>query len=120
MQKAVDALHDTLTKKRLLKKLAAKLEKPPAGHYEAALEKLITSFEIKDADLLALATSRGKAIQTALADAGLAAERVRVDKAVAVKGDGKTKLIATKLKIDVKAAPKQPEPKPVAEPVASP
>ena len=119
-QKAVDALHDTLTKKSLLKKLAAKLEKPPAGHYEAALEKLITSFEIKDADLLALANSRGKAIQKSLVDAGIAVERVRVDKAVAVKGDGKTKLIATKLTIDVKSAPKQPESKPVAEPAAAP
>ena len=66
--------------------------------------------------MLALATSRGKAIQSALADAGLAAERVRVDKAVAVKGDGKTKLIATKLTIDVKAALKQPEAKPAAAP----
>lgn len=119
-QKAVDTLHDTLTKKSLLKKLAAKLEKPPAGHYDAALEKLITSVEIKDADLLALAASRSKAIQTALVDAGLAAERVRVDKAVVVKGDAKTKAIATKLTIDVKSAPKQAETKPVAESAAAP
>lgn len=112
-QKAVDALHDTLTKKGLLKKLAAKFEKPPAGHYEAALEKLITSFEIKDTDLQALASARGKAIQTTLMVAGISAERVRIDKAVAVTGDAKTKTIPTKLTIDVKSAPKAAETKPV-------
>jgi hypothetical protein len=117
-QKAVDALHDTLTKKGLLKKLAAKFEKPPAGHYEAALEKLITSVEIKDADLQALANSRGKAIQTTLVAAGIPAERVRIDKPVAVTGDAKTKAIPTKLTIDVKSAPKATEAKPVvARPV---
>lgn len=119
-QKAVDSLHDTLTKKSLFKKLAAKLEKPPAGQYEAALEKLIISFEIKDKALLALADSRGKSIQTALAAAGINAERVRIDKAVAVKGDGKTKVIATKLTIEVKSAPKQEELKPLAEEAKAP
>ncbi len=119
-QKAVDALHDTLTKKSLFKKLASKLEKPPAGHYEAALEKLITSFEIKNDDLLGLADSRGKAIQKALADAGISAERVGIANAVAVKGEAKTKVVATKLTIDVKSAPKQLEAKPSTQPAVAP
>jgi hypothetical protein len=41
-------------------------------------------------------------------DAGTVAECVYIDKAVAVKGDSKTKLIETKLMIDVKAASKKP------------
>lgn len=105
-QKAVDALHDTLTKKGLLKKLASRFEDKPAGHYEAALEKLISSYEIKEADLQALAVARGHAIQQALLAAGIGAERAKVDKTNAVKGDQKTKQIATKLTIEVKSAPK--------------
>lgn len=48
-------------------------------------------------------------------DVGTATERVHIDKAVAVKGDSKTKLIATKLTTDVKASAKQAETKTVAE-----
>lgn len=62
-QKAVDALYDTLTKKSLLKKLAAKLEKPEDGHYEEAVEKLTASIVITEAELQTLAKSRGDAIQ---------------------------------------------------------
>lgn len=109
VQKAVDALHDTLTKKGLIKKLASRFEDKPAGHYESALEKLITSYEVKEADLQALALARGKAIQQSLADTGIASDRVRLDTAVAIKGDAITKAIATKLTIDVKATPKPAE-----------
>jgi len=105
-QKAVDALHDTLTKKGLLKKLASRFEDKPAGHYEAALEKLISSYEIKEADLQALAVARGHAIQQALLAASIGAERVKVDKTSTTKGDQKTKQIATKLTIEVKSTPK--------------
>jgi hypothetical protein len=41
-------------------------------------------------------------------DVGTVAECVHFDKAIAVKGDSKTKLIATKLSIDVKAVSKKP------------
>jgi hypothetical protein len=41
-------------------------------------------------------------------DVGTVAECVHFDKAIAVKGDSKTKLIATKLRIDVKAVSKKP------------
>jgi Domain of Unknown Function (DUF748) len=120
-QKAVDSLHDTLTKKSLLKKLAAKFEKPPPGYFEAALEKLITSYEIKEADLQALAIARGKTIQKTLLDAGIATERVHIDQTVAASGDAKLNTVPTKLTIDVKAAAKQGDtkqdaPKPTAEP----
>lgn len=70
--------------------------------------------------LLALTNSRDKAIQKTLMDAGTATERVHIDKAVAVKGDSKTKLIATKLTTDVKASAKQAETKTVAEPTTVP
>ena len=106
-QKAVQSLHDNLTKKSLLKKLAATFEKPPPGYYEAALEKLITSDEIKEADLQGLALARGKAIQQALIEAGIAAERARIDNAVVAKADAKTNTIRVKLTIDVKVEPKQ-------------
>lgn len=53
-------------------------------------------------------------------DVGTATERVHIDKAVAVKGDSKTKLIATKLTTDVKASAKQAETKTVAEPTTVP
>ena len=85
VQKAIDALHDTLTKKGMLKKLAAKFEKPKAGHFEEAQEKLTVSIEVKDADLQALAKARGEAIQKTLLDAGVAAERVRLQKAEVIK-----------------------------------
>ena len=110
VQKAIDALHDTLTKKGMLKKLAAKFEKPKAGHFEEAQEKLTVSIEVKDADLQALAKARGEAIQKTLLDAGVAAERVRLQKAEVIKADSKTKAINTKLTLDVKSATKSAEP----------
>jgi len=113
-QKAVDALHDTLTKKSLLKKLAAKLEKPEAGHYEAALEKLTTSIVISEPELKALAKLRGEVIQKSLSNAGVPAERLHVDAPIRVTADAKT--INTKLTLDVAAA-KNTKPEPVTPPV---
>jgi len=109
VQKAIDALHDTLTKKGLLKKLASKFEKPKAGHFEEAQEKLTLSIEIKEADLQALAKVRGEAIQKTLVNAGVAAERVRIQKTEAIKADSKTKAIHTKLTLEVKSAQKSAE-----------
>jgi hypothetical protein len=116
-QKAIDDLHDTLTKKGLLKKLASKFEKPEAGHYEKAQEKLTASIEITDADLQALAKSRGAAIQKTLETAGIAAERIRVESPVNSKAGGKT--VNTKLTIDVKAA-KGKATEPAKEPASQP
>jgi hypothetical protein len=89
-QKAVQSLHEDLTKKSLLKKLAGKFNKPPAGYYEEALENLITSLAVSESDLQSLALSRGKAIQQSLVEAGVAAERLRLEKGVMLAGDAKT------------------------------
>ncbi|WP_020167152.1 MULTISPECIES: DUF748 domain-containing protein [Methylotenera] len=107
-QKAVDALYDTLTKKSLLKKLAAKLEKPEEGHYEEALEKLTASIVITESELQALAKSRGDAIQKGLLDAGIPAERLHIDAPTKVTADAKA--INTKLTLDVAAKNNHAEP----------
>lgn len=99
-QSAIDDLYNTLTKKSLLKKLADKLEKPKAGHYEEALEKLTTSIVISEPDLQALAKARAEAIQQALVAAGIAARRVHID--AAVKSGVVDNSIPTKLTLDVK------------------
>lgn len=111
VQKAIDSLFDDLTKKGLLKRLASKLEKPKAGHFEEAQEKLTVSIEVTEADLQKLAQARGEAIQKTLVDAGVAKERVTVSAPEKVKGDGKT--INTKLNVTVKPA-KAAEPAPAA------
>lgn len=77
-QKVLDNLYDALTKKPLLKRLASKFEKPEAGHYAQVQEKLTASITITEADLQALAVTRGEAIQKFVADAGVAAKRLRV------------------------------------------
>jgi len=105
-QKAVQSLHEDLTKKSLLKKLAGKFNKPPAGYYEEALENLITSLAVSESDLQSLALSRGKAIQQSLVEAGVAVDRVRVEKGVMLAGDAKTNAIRVKLNIDVRVAQK--------------
>ncbi len=76
-QKVLDDLYNTLTKKPLLKRLASKFEKPEDGHYAQLQEQLTLSIVITEADLQALATARGKAMQKFLADAGIAAQRLR-------------------------------------------
>ena len=103
VQKAVDSLYDTLTKKSLIKKMAAKLEKPKEGHFEEAVSKLTASIKVTDADLQALAKSRAKAIQDALIASGVAAERLHVDAPEKSKSDAKAKSVNTRLTLDVKA-----------------
>ena len=100
-QKAVDALHDTLTKKGLLKKLVSKFEKPKEGHYEQALEKLTVSIEVTESDLQALARSRGEAVLKALTDTGISADRLHIDSAV--KNKAESQFVDTKLTLDVRA-----------------
>ncbi|MDI1362073.1 DUF748 domain-containing protein [Methylotenera sp.] len=101
VQKAIDNLYDTLTKKSLLKKLASKLEKPKEGHYEEALEKLTASIQVSDADLKTLAKSRGEAIQRALLAAGVSVDRMHIDAPEKHKGDGNAKDVNTRLTLDV-------------------
>lgn len=101
VQKAVDNLYDTLTKKSLLKKLASKLEKPKEGHYEEAVQKLTASIQVTDADLQALAKSRGEAIQKALLAAGVSADRTHIDAPEKHKGDRSAKDVNTRLTLDV-------------------
>lgn len=101
VQKAIDKLYDTLTKKSLLKKLASKLEKPKEGHYEEALQKLTASTQVADADLQALARSRGAAIQKALLAAGISVDRIHVDAPEKHKGDGAVKGVNAMLTLDV-------------------
>jgi hypothetical protein len=101
VQKAIDALHDELTKKGLLKRLASKFDKPEAGHYEAAQEKLTLSIEVKESDLLALAQARGEAIKASLAKAGVDAQRIHIAKAAAQSGNAKTNATQTKLGLEV-------------------
>lgn len=102
VQKVIDDLHDTLTKKGLFKKLASKFEKPKEGHYQEAQEKLTTSIEVKEADLQALAKARAQAIQKTLVEAGIASERIHVDKLEQGRVEGKAKLINTRLTLDAK------------------
>ncbi len=100
-QKAIDALHDTLTKKGLFKKLVSKFEKPKEGHYEQAQEKLTVSIEVTESDLQALAKSRGEAVLKALTDSGISADRLHIDSAVTNKAENQA--VDTKLTLDVKA-----------------
>jgi ribosomal protein L25 (general stress protein Ctc) len=102
VQKAIDSLHDELTNKGLLKRLQDKFEKPPAGHYEAAQEKLTQSIEVKESDLIKLAHTRGEAIRESLITAGIDAQRVRIEKAVTQKtSDKKANTTQTKLSLEV-------------------
>jgi hypothetical protein len=87
VQSAIKALHDKLTNKGLLKRLAAKLEKTPAGFYEQAQEALTTSILVNDSDLQALAKSRADAIQKVLNEKGIPLERVTAATPASVKAD---------------------------------
>ncbi|MGB4812233.1 MAG: DUF748 domain-containing protein [Methylophilaceae bacterium] len=107
VQKAIDTLYDNLTKKGLFKRLVSKLEKPKAGHFEEAQEKLTTSIEVKDADLQALAKARGVAIQKQLVELGIAMERAQMAKVEAGKADEKEKTVNTRLTLDIKKANNQ-------------
>jgi uncharacterized protein involved in outer membrane biogenesis len=87
VQSAIQTLHDKLTNKGLLKRLAAKLEKAPEGFYAQAQETLTTSIPVTDADLQALAKTRADAIQKAVLAAGVSAERVSITPPATVKAD---------------------------------
>jgi len=101
-QKAVDALHDTLTKKGLLKKLVSRFEKPKEGHYEQAVEKLTVSIAVTEPDLQALAKARGEAVRKALIDAGVNTDRLHIDSTLKNKAEGQT--VDTRLTLDVKSS----------------
>jgi len=98
VQSAIKTLHDRLTNKGLLKRLASKLEKTPAGFYEQAQETLTSSIQVSEADLQALANARATAIQKALIDAGVSQERVAIANPATVKAD--RDYVPTKLTLD--------------------
>lgn len=98
VQSAIQTLHDRLTNKGLLKRLAAKLEKAPAGFYEQAQESLTTSIPVTDADLQGLAKARATAIQKALLESGVSPERVTITTPATVKADHEH--VPTKLTLD--------------------
>lgn len=95
------------------KQLASEASVGKVSFSRLRLKITVDDFSLNEKNLALNATVywtnyRGKAIQKTLMDAGTVAECVHIDKAIAVKGDSKTKLIATKLRIDVKAASKKP------------
>jgi len=98
VQSAIQTLHDRLTNKGLLKRLAAKLEKAPEGFYLQAQEALTTSIQVTDADLQTLAKARAAAVQKVLLDAGVSAERVTITNPAPVKADRAQ--VPTKLTLD--------------------
>ncbi|MBF4987290.1 DUF748 domain-containing protein [Methylophilus sp. 14] len=98
VQSAIQTLHDKLTNKGLLKRLAAKLEKAPEGFYAQAQETLTTSIQVTDADLQTLAKTRADAIQKALLAAGVSTERVSITVPATVKADRDH--VPTKLTLD--------------------
>lgn len=98
VQSAIKTLHDRLTNKGLLKRLASKLEKTPAGFYEQAQETLTASIQVSDADLQSLATTRAAAIQRTLVESGISEERITRANPVTVKADRDQ--VPTKLTLD--------------------
>ncbi|WP_029148427.1 DUF748 domain-containing protein [Methylophilus sp. 5] len=98
VQSAIQTLHDRLTNKGLLKRLAAKLEKAPEGFYLQAQEALTTSIQVTDAELQTLAKARAAAIQKVLLDAGVSAERVTITNPATMKADRAQ--VPTKLTLD--------------------
>ena len=95
------------------KQLASEASVGKVSFSRLQLKLTIDDFSLNEKNLHWTATLywtnyRGKAIQKTLMDVGTVAECVHFDKAIAVKGDSKTKLIGTKLRIDVKAASKKP------------
>lgn len=99
-QEAIDSLYDKLTKKGFLKRMVSKFEKPEDGHYEKAQASLIDSIEVTDGDLKQLAEARGKAIEAALLNHGVSADRLSIINVVKV--NAATKVVKTELKLDVK------------------
>jgi hypothetical protein len=99
VQSAIQALHDRLTNKGLLKRLAGKLEKAPTGFYAQAQETLTASIQVSETDLQALAKARADAIQKVLSEAGVSQERIVSASATPVKGDRDQ--VPSKLTLDV-------------------
>jgi len=99
VQSAIHTLHDRLTNKGLLKRLASKLEKTPAGFYEQAQETLTKSIQVSEADLQTLAHNRAAAIQKALFESGVSQERVAITNPATVKADSDH--VPTKLTLEV-------------------
>ncbi|MGP1715899.1 MAG: DUF748 domain-containing protein [Methylophilus sp.] len=99
VQAAIQTLHDRLTNKGLLKRLAAKLEKAPAGFYAQAQEALTASIQVSDIDLQSLAKARAEAIQKVLSEAGVSADRAASAPPAAVKADHDQ--VPSKLTLDV-------------------
>jgi hypothetical protein len=87
VQTAIQALHDKLTNKGLLKRLAAKLEKVPAEFYPQAQEALTVSIQVTEADLQALAKARAESMAKVLTDGGISQDRVAIMAPAMVKAD---------------------------------
>lgn len=87
VQAAIQTLHDRLTHKGLLKRMAAKLEKTPEGFYAEAQEALTTSISVTNTDLQALAQARASAIQTVLTQAGIRPEQINMRSPAAIKAE---------------------------------
>ena len=99
-QEAIDTLYDKLTKKGFLKRMVSKFEEPEDGHYEKAQVSLLDNIEVTDNDLKNLAEARGKAIEAALLNNGVSADRLSIVKVVEVKATDKQ--VNTELELDVK------------------
>lgn len=99
VQAAIQALHDRLTHKALLKRLAAKLEKTPEGFYAEALDALTASMAITDNELQTLANARASAIQSALIQSGTRQEQITLRSPTPSKADNHA-LVATKLTLE--------------------
>jgi hypothetical protein len=99
VQSAIQALHDRLTNKGLLKRLAAKLEKAPADFYVQAQETLTASIQVTESDLQTLAKTRAESIQKVLHEAGVSQERVVATTPAPAKADRNQ--VPSKLTLDV-------------------
>lgn len=99
VQSAIQALHDRLTNKGLLKRLAGKFEKAPAGFYTQAQESLTTSIQVSEADLQTLARSRAESIEKVLHETGVISERVVAATPAPAKADRNQ--VPSKLTLDV-------------------
>ncbi len=98
VQSAIQTLHDRLSQKGLLKRLAAKLEKVPPEFYAQAQEILTTSLVVTETDLRTLADARAAAIQKVLQAEGVSADRVVANTAVSATAERNT--VPTKLSLD--------------------
>lgn len=99
VQSAIQALHDRLTKKGLLKRLAGKLEKVSADFYAQAQETLTANIQVTETDLQALAKARAESIQKVLNEAGVRQERIVAVTPAPAKAD--RNLVPSKLTLDV-------------------